>query len=133
MLRRPPRSTRTDTLFPYTTLFRSIDPGGDRVAGVLFAARYHDLRAMLGHRLRDRPADAARRSGCQRDLALHVEQVHAPALFANTHARSPSGRTPSDNPFASPDAAAQSIPPFLISCQMPPRRNKLQAKNHLLQ
>src|SRR3546814_8297578 len=25
MLRRPPRSTRTDTLFPYTTLFRSID------------------------------------------------------------------------------------------------------------
>src|SRR3546814_6583441 len=24
MLRRPPRSTRTDTLFPYTTLFRSV-------------------------------------------------------------------------------------------------------------
>src|SRR3546814_10891113 len=33
MLRRPPRSTRTDTLFPYTTLFRSaqapaLPPGG---------------------------------------------------------------------------------------------------------
>src|SRR3546814_20218028 len=27
MIRRPPRSTRTDTLFPYTTLFRS---GSDR-------------------------------------------------------------------------------------------------------
>src|SRR3546814_10938853 len=26
MLRRPPRSTRTDTLFPYTTLFRSSRP-----------------------------------------------------------------------------------------------------------
>src|SRR3546814_11147691 len=26
MIRRPPRSTRTDTLFPYTTLFRSADP-----------------------------------------------------------------------------------------------------------
>src|SRR3546814_7421940 len=25
MIRRPPRSTRTDTLFPYTTLFRSIE------------------------------------------------------------------------------------------------------------
>src|SRR3546814_20353216 len=25
MIRRPPRSTRTDTLFPYTTLFRSVD------------------------------------------------------------------------------------------------------------
>src|SRR3546814_7314232 len=27
MIRRPPRSTRTDTLFPYTTLFRSIGGG----------------------------------------------------------------------------------------------------------
>src|SRR3546814_4241154 len=27
MIRRPPRSTRTDTLFPYTTLFRSGDAG----------------------------------------------------------------------------------------------------------
>src|SRR3546814_7101938 len=27
MIRRPPRSTRTDTLFPYTTLFRSTDAG----------------------------------------------------------------------------------------------------------
>src|SRR3546814_5862257 len=26
MIRRPPRSTRTDTLFPYTTLFRSASP-----------------------------------------------------------------------------------------------------------
>src|SRR3546814_2791631 len=30
MIRRPPRSTRTDTLFPYTTLFRS-HPGSSRV------------------------------------------------------------------------------------------------------
>src|SRR3546814_953566 len=28
MIRRPPRSTRTDTLFPYTTLFRSRGPQG---------------------------------------------------------------------------------------------------------
>src|SRR3546814_20716592 len=27
MIRRPPRSTRTDTLFPYTTLFRSFNAG----------------------------------------------------------------------------------------------------------
>src|SRR3546814_1901517 len=27
MIRRPPRSTRTDTLFPYTTLFRSVRKG----------------------------------------------------------------------------------------------------------
>src|SRR3546814_18773022 len=31
MIRRPPRSTRTDTLFPYTTLFRSIRACGDAV------------------------------------------------------------------------------------------------------
>src|SRR3546814_5548502 len=32
MIRRPPRSTRTDTLFPYTTLFRSVaGPVGPRV------------------------------------------------------------------------------------------------------
>src|SRR3546814_1995862 len=28
MIRRPPRSTRTDTLFPYTTLFRSVQRDG---------------------------------------------------------------------------------------------------------
>src|SRR3546814_16475376 len=33
MIRRPPRSTRTDTLFPYTTLFRS--RGHRRVAGAV--------------------------------------------------------------------------------------------------
>src|SRR3546814_15067507 len=31
MIRRPPRSTRTDTLFPYTTLFRSLL--GHRILG----------------------------------------------------------------------------------------------------
>src|SRR3546814_1240396 len=35
MIRRPPRSTRTDTLFPYTTLFRSgrLSAGGRTAAG----------------------------------------------------------------------------------------------------
>src|SRR3546814_4173877 len=32
MIRRPPRSTRTDTLFPYTTLFRSITNDHNRLA-----------------------------------------------------------------------------------------------------
>src|SRR3546814_3882043 len=30
MIRRPPRSTRTDTLFPYTTLFRSTSEGNNQ-------------------------------------------------------------------------------------------------------
>src|SRR3546814_5021901 len=59
MIRRPPRSTRTDTLFPYTTLFRSPDggrqgqqqrgdaDGEDASARSLGAAggRHHDRRS----------------------------------------------------------------------------------------
>src|SRR3546814_2057891 len=37
MMRRPPRSTRTDTLFPYTTLFRSEFHGGADRAQVVRA------------------------------------------------------------------------------------------------
>src|SRR3546814_17164872 len=39
MIRRPPRATRTDTRFPYTTLFRS--DLGDRVVDILFLGRAH--------------------------------------------------------------------------------------------
>src|SRR3546814_12255734 len=35
MIRRPPRATRTDTLFPYTTLFRSIELGHQQVDEVV--------------------------------------------------------------------------------------------------
>src|SRR3546814_8836584 len=41
MIRRPPRSTRTDTLFPYTTLFRSADPVG---AGLSARTRFRLAR-----------------------------------------------------------------------------------------
>src|SRR3546814_12080079 len=38
MIRRPPRSTRTDTLFPYTTLFRSVDAADHQIGEVEAAA-----------------------------------------------------------------------------------------------
>src|SRR3546814_13172755 len=38
MIRRPPRSTRTDTLFPYTTLFRSL--AGERSALSIVADQF---------------------------------------------------------------------------------------------
>src|SRR3546814_7143449 len=47
MIRRPPRSTRTDTLFPYTTLFRSI-AGPVAVPGPAVAAAV--VGAGAGHR-----------------------------------------------------------------------------------
>src|SRR3546814_8352945 len=37
MIRRPPRSTRTDTLFPYTTLFRSAEHDLDAVTAFVAA------------------------------------------------------------------------------------------------
>src|SRR3546814_1380797 len=37
MLRRPPRSTRTDTLLPYTTLFRSTTPAPPDPTPIIFA------------------------------------------------------------------------------------------------
>src|SRR3546814_6844593 len=68
MIRRPPRSTRTDTLFPYTTLFRSLGVAGaaehaarlrgkrEDVAGLGKVARLrvgahrgaHGMRAVVG-------------------------------------------------------------------------------------
>src|SRR3546814_5750854 len=48
MIRRPPRSTRTDTLFPYTTLFRS--------------------RPAVRHAPMQRPATAVRQTRAIRDL-----------------------------------------------------------------
>src|SRR3546814_14207341 len=75
MIRRPPRSTRTDTLFPYTTLFRSPRnrrirdhlAGGDVVAAAVGQAGERDRgggrRASIsdrtdpsGRRRADRPA-----------------------------------------------------------------------------
>src|SRR3546814_5667921 len=67
MLRRPPRSTRTDTRFPYTTLFRSRlrpQPGHDKP----LASDTVGPRA--GERLRDRP----RRGVQRRDDADALER-----------------------------------------------------------
>src|SRR3546814_1091234 len=51
MIRRPPRSTRTDTLFPYTTLFRSIGARIDDDA-VMAAARGLDPADQLAFAVR---------------------------------------------------------------------------------
>src|SRR3546814_7616680 len=69
MIRRPPRSTRTDTLLPYTTLFRSHHGPGRRALHPAAGDPAHgegpgrDLRcrdghAVLLHRHRRRPACA---------------------------------------------------------------------------
>src|SRR3546814_15641278 len=48
MIRRPPRSTRTDTLFPYTTLFRSaVEPARNRKTAWGRCAAGHDAGAAV--------------------------------------------------------------------------------------
>src|SRR3546814_8224985 len=49
MIRRPPRSTRTDTLFPYTTLFRSPARAG-RLRGGRGRVRHADPHRLQGLR-----------------------------------------------------------------------------------
>src|SRR3546814_2879791 len=53
MIRRPPRSTRPDTLFPYTTLFRSFAESLGRQAIVQRRRPCHQPRHDLQHRTSD--------------------------------------------------------------------------------
>src|SRR3546814_2293083 len=48
MIRRPPRSTRTDTLFPYTTLFRSRMPQRQSEVLIQFKPVPHNIFARVG-------------------------------------------------------------------------------------
>src|SRR3546814_2422293 len=64
MLRRPPRSTRTDTLFPYATLFRSqvpvfVDEDGTSIPGSSVIAEYLEECYPEPSLLGDNPADRA--------------------------------------------------------------------------
>src|SRR3546814_5482576 len=86
MIRRPPRSTRTDTLFPYTTLFRStrmphepphhparVRRGGDICCDAL------RIEPVPGQRLGARPHVAAHVHGAELGMELHPPRRLAPA------------------------------------------------------
>src|SRR3546814_6179721 len=67
MRRRPPRSTRTDTLFPYTTLFRSLQKGHD------------SGHAVLG------PAEEMRHSGRDDEEGKQRQQRHIGKIRSEEH------------------------------------------------
>src|SRR3546814_4962053 len=74
MIRRPPRSTRTDTLFPYTTLFRSRIARDRLQLDDAVVDLRHFLGEQLGHELRVR----ARQEDLRPALLLaHVVDVGA--------------------------------------------------------
>src|SRR3546814_4098983 len=75
MIRRPPRSTRTDTLFPYPTLFRSIAFFGDH--------RLDDLRGVgLGEAVLAQEGVAVLVGACDDATARRLD------AFDETHGRS---------------------------------------------
>src|SRR3546814_8127543 len=121
MIRRPPRSTRTDTLLPYTTLFRSShNVGGHSLARLILSleifgtgsmspptmkARLTELPAEVD-RLRDKghtgtttapdPAEFARklREIRSRYTHAHLSDSTTAALHQADHFLSPLARTP---------------------------------------
>src|SRR3546814_10734620 len=60
MIRRPPRSTRTDTLFPYTTLFRSFQVRTDEDTGQIVISGMGELHleVIVDRMLREFKVDA---------------------------------------------------------------------------
>src|SRR3546814_853287 len=83
MIRRPPRSTRTDTLFPYTTLFRSALPvqcrarvAGARGAAQVFGQRVDDRARRPGAPGRTRARRPTRGQGHARTATRTPRQHH---------------------------------------------------------
>src|SRR3546814_9059783 len=85
MIRRPPRSTRTDTLFPYTTLFRSLDHldlglVADDLVALFDRADATDVQAHRGIELQRVAA-----AGGFRTLAGHHDADLVPQLVDEEH------------------------------------------------
>src|SRR3546814_19887235 len=77
MIRRPPRSTRTDTLFPYTTLFRS---------RLCLEADFADALRRRGQRAR-RPGGITKPRSAVRALAALFESGPRPCRAQNNPLR----------------------------------------------
>src|SRR3546814_6609596 len=79
MIRRPPRSTRTDTLFPYTTLFRSygwlwMDPLMGIVGSIVIARWSWGLLRGAGAVLLDTMPDSALSGRIRQSLEQRSEE-----------------------------------------------------------
>src|SRR3546814_20824807 len=90
MIRRPPKSTRTDTLFPYTTLFRSVGAdaahrSGDRRRDQIAPARTPSAPA--GHALEAADADLGRHTRNRLSLEQQVKARRSQGAFLVDHRR----------------------------------------------
>src|SRR3546814_3730499 len=101
MIRRPPRSTRTDTLFPYTTLFRSIDRAMFDPSSAEKADQGKTTTALMKERGEvERQLEAAEArwleasEALEQALAAQAQPVSRRALLGSTHANGPAGGLP---------------------------------------
>src|SRR3546814_16066158 len=110
MIRRPPRSTRTETLFPYTTLFRSPAPPGATILRLFQALSHHDTS-------KDTPQANGEPSGArtmQRHGIAFLQATHLPrgrhqmsidtSTVINEHTRGDTEPPPPAVPVAPPTA-----------------------------
>src|SRR3546814_7826092 len=95
MIRRPPRSTRTDTLFPYTTLFRSkarhlgARARSDGITDSLAAATTDLVDALLDRtQMGDHRSHLLFESAIERSSQLHGEGTEGGSLFLQLLQRS---------------------------------------------
>src|SRR3546814_19408398 len=102
MIRRPPRSTRTDTLFPYTTLFRSIDSIhairgeadglNERVAAITESVQEQTAAtAEISNNIQAAAAKSELVSSHVDDIARSAERTGGAAGDVESAARPPSG------------------------------------------
>src|SRR3546814_19773199 len=144
MIRRPPRSTRTDTLFPYTTLFRSVGIVVGAFSSILIASpvvvwikerepRYREIRAQIAERggsVVSAPLPAQRDDSIDAPGAGAVATQAPPA--SKGPAPTPSGRpTPPRPPQKGkkPLATARTAPSLAPSSR-PPRASPQQPPGH---
>src|SRR3546814_2100114 len=90
MIRRPPRSTRTDTLFPYTTLFRSAGcRAGAVVDGETVGHRRERRRMNIERPLQEQKAMTDAKERAFSDIVPIVEPRPKPRNIGLTEIRSP--------------------------------------------
>src|SRR3546814_3842132 len=77
MIRRPPRSTRTDTLFPYTTLFRSRNSSKSSRARKRFNDRQGKIHGHPAHHQQCRPHHPGDRRGRHCRSEEHTSELQS--------------------------------------------------------
>src|SRR3546814_15451033 len=119
MIRRPPRSTRTDTLFPYTTLFRSVLAAAKAAASILPSR----LMSMTPARSENSPAMAQNTSGVATRSVASKESTRLIRKSATERLAFPRGGPP---PAGRPPQQAPPAPPLHSSRQLRGRQDAHQ-------